>query len=73
LGRCVAAEDGPTSVSQRAPRNADLKVCASRESDAYEFSKDKPIELIDGGGGLLYLLDQVGVKAKIVFPPEEPS
>lgn len=37
--------------------------------DAYEFSKDKPLELIDGGG-LLYLLDQVGVKAKIIMPQE---
>ena len=36
-------------------------------TDAYEFSKDKPIELIDGGG-LLYLLEQVGVQARIVFP-----
>ncbi|GIW24033.1 restriction endonuclease [Meiothermus sp.] len=36
-------------------------------TDAYEFAKDKPIELIDGGG-LLYLLDQIGVKAKIVIP-----
>lgn len=33
--------------------------------DAYEFSKDKPIELIDGGG-LIYLLNQVGIEAKIV-------
>jgi len=37
--------------------------------DAFEFAKDKPIELIDGGG-LLYLLGQVGVKARIVFPVE---
>jgi restriction system protein len=37
--------------------------------DAYGFSKDKPLELIDGGG-LLYLLDQVGVKAKIIMPEE---
>ena len=35
--------------------------------DAYEFAKDKPIECIDGGG-LLYLLDQVGIKARIVIP-----
>jgi restriction system protein len=34
--------------------------------DAFEFSKDKPIELIDGGG-LLYLLNQVGIKAKIMM------
>lgn len=33
--------------------------------DAYEFSKDKPIELIDGGG-LIYLLKQVGIEAKII-------
>lgn len=37
--------------------------------DTYEFVKDKPLELIDGGG-LLYLLDQVGVKAKIIMPEE---
>jgi restriction system protein len=34
--------------------------------DAYEFSKDKPIELIDGGG-LIYLLEQNGIKARILF------
>jgi restriction system protein len=38
--------------------------------DAYEFAKDKPIELIDGGG-LLYLLEQVGTKARIDIPAEE--
>jgi restriction system protein len=37
--------------------------------DAYDFCRDKPIELIDGGG-LLYLLEQVGVKARIVMPVE---
>ena len=37
--------------------------------DAYDFSKDKPIELIDGGG-LLYLLRQQGIEARIVFPDE---
>jgi restriction system protein len=37
--------------------------------DAFEFAKDKPIELLDGGQ-LLYLLDQVGVKARIVFPED---
>jgi len=38
--------------------------------DAFEFAKDKPIELISGGG-LLALLEQVGVKARIVFPAEQ--
>jgi restriction system protein len=37
--------------------------------DAFEFSKDKPIELMDGGQ-LLYLLDQAGVKTKIIFPED---
>ncbi len=37
--------------------------------DAFEFSKDKPIELIDGGG-LLYLLEQAGTKARIIFLDE---
>ena len=37
--------------------------------DAYEFAKDKPIELVDGGG-LLYYLSQVGTDARIVFPVE---
>lgn len=37
--------------------------------DAFQFCKDKPIELIDGGG-LLYLLNQAGIKAKIIFPSE---
>jgi restriction system protein len=38
-------------------------------SDAFEFAKDKPIELLDGGQ-LLYLLEQVGVKSRIVFPDD---
>lgn len=37
--------------------------------DAYEFAKDKPIELIDGSG-LLYLLEQQGIKARIIFPDD---
>ncbi|MBX3065138.1 MAG: restriction endonuclease [Anaerolineae bacterium] len=40
---------------------------SSYGKDAYEFSKDKPIELIDGGG-LLFLLEQIGVQARIVIP-----
>jgi restriction system protein len=37
--------------------------------DAFDFAKDEPIELIDGGC-LLYLLEQVGVQARIIFPEE---
>jgi restriction system protein len=37
--------------------------------DAFEFAKDKPIELMDGGQ-LLYLLEQVGTKARIIMPEE---
>lgn len=37
--------------------------------DAYEFAKDKPIELIDGSG-LLYLLNGIGVEAQIIMPYE---
>jgi restriction system protein len=38
-------------------------------TDAYNFAKDKPMELIDGGG-LLYLLEQNDIKAKIIFPQD---
>jgi restriction system protein len=37
--------------------------------DAFGFAQDKPIELITGSG-LLYLLDQVGTRARIVMPVE---
>lgn len=37
--------------------------------DAYDFAKDKPIELIDGGG-LLYLLEQQGIAARIILPED---
>lgn len=37
--------------------------------DAFDFAKDKPIELIDGGG-LLYLLREIGIEARIVFPEQ---
>jgi restriction system protein len=41
--------------------------------DAFEFAKDKPIELIEGGG-LLYLLEQrAEIRATIVFPPDDES
>lgn len=46
-----------------------LVATSSYGPDAYEFAKDKPLELIDGGG-LLYLLEQVGVRVRIVFPDE---
>lgn len=37
--------------------------------DAFNFAKGKPIELIDGGG-LLYLLHDIGVSARIIMPQE---
>jgi restriction system protein len=37
--------------------------------DAFEFAKDKPIELIEGGG-LLFLLQEIGIDARIVMPAE---
>ncbi len=39
-------------------------------SDAFNFASDKPIELIDGGG-LLFLLQEVGMQARIIFPTIE--
>ena len=39
-------------------------------ADAYDFAKDKPIELIDGGG-LLYLLEEQGVRARIIMPEDQ--
>jgi restriction system protein len=44
-----------------------LVTTAGYGPDAHDFAKDKPIELIDGGG-LLYLLDQNGVQARIIMP-----
>jgi restriction system protein len=38
-------------------------------TDAYDFKQDKPIELIDGSN-LLYLLKQIGYKARIIMPEE---
>lgn len=40
--------------------------------DAYKFADSKPMELIDGGG-LIYLLSEVGIDARIQFPAEVPS
>jgi restriction system protein len=39
-------------------------------SDAFNFAKDKPIELIDGGK-LLYLLAENGVEARIIMPQND--
>ncbi|CAM5775966.1 hypothetical protein MAMO4S_05260 [Mesorhizobium amorphae] len=38
--------------------------------DAFNFASDKPIELIDGGG-LLFLLQEVDMQARIIFPVTE--
>lgn len=44
-----------------------LVTTAGYGADAFEFARDKPIELIDGPG-LLYLLEQQGFKARILMP-----
>ena len=44
-----------------------LVTTAGYGPDAFAFAKDKPIELIDGGG-LLYLLEQQGIEARIIMP-----
>lgn len=38
--------------------------------DAYDFTRGKPIELIDGAGLLYYLEQHAGIRARIVFPSE---
>lgn len=38
-------------------------------ADAFTFARDKPIELIDGNA-LLFLCEQVGVRARIIMPSE---
>lgn len=48
-----------------------LVTTSSYGTDAYDFIKGKPIELIDGGGLLYYLEQHAGVRARIVFPVEE--
>lgn len=47
--------------------NKGILVCTSRYGpDAYNFSKDKPIELIDGGGLLYLLREHAGTHARII-------
>lgn len=46
-----------------------LVTTSSYGPDAYDFARNKPVELIDGGG-LLHMLDQVGVQARIIMPVE---
>lgn len=48
--------------------NKGILVCTSSYgSDAYNFSKDKPIELIDGSGLLYLLKEHAKVDARIVI------
>ena len=37
--------------------------------DAFKFASDKPIELVDGGG-LIFLLQEVDMPARIIFSVE---
>jgi restriction system protein len=46
--------------------NKGILVCTSGYGpDAYNFCKDKPIELIDGGGLLYLLREHAGINARI--------
>ncbi len=47
-----------------------LVTTSSYGPDAYDFCRDKPVELIDGSR-LLYHLEEVGVKARIIFPTDQ--
>ncbi len=47
-----------------------LVTTSSYGTDAYDFIRGKPIELIDGGGLLYYLEKHAEVQARIIFPPE---
>jgi len=47
-----------------------LVTTSSYGPDAYDFCRDKPVELIDGAG-LLYHLQDVGVHARIVFVSDQ--
>lgn len=49
-----------------------LVTTSSYGPDAYDFCKDKPVELIDGSG-LLYHLQQIGYEARIVFPDDQAA
>ena len=48
-----------------------LVTTSSYGTDAYDFIKSKPIELIDGGGLLYYLEQHTGMKCRIVFALEQ--
>ena len=49
--------------------NKGILVCTSSYGrDAYTFSKDKPIELIDGAGLLYLLKEHAGMEARIIYP-----
>lgn len=47
-----------------------LVTTSSYGPDAYDFSRNKPVELIDGGG-LLHMLGKVGISAKIIMPLDD--
>jgi len=67
VGVSAARDLYGTMINEGASKGI-LVATSSYGSDTFEFAKDKPIELIDGTG-LLFLLDQVGIKARIIIPP----
>ena len=66
VGVSAARDLYGTMINEGASKGI-LVTTSSYGSATYEFSKDKPLELINGNE-LLYLLNEVGIKAKIIMP-----
>lgn len=66
VGVSAARDLYGTMINEGAAKGI-LVTTSSYGSATYEFSKDKPLELINGNE-LLYLLSEVGIKAKIIMP-----
>lgn len=69
IGVAAVRELYGTMINEGASKGI-LVTTSGYGTSAFDFAKDKPVELIDGSG-LLYLLDQhANIKAKIIMPIE---